>query len=51
MCLSHVRHTVKYTAVCPPMLNLKTSQYAPHGLTHGRVTWLCLARPSTRPGT
>ncbi|KHG11099.1 Free methionine-R-sulfoxide reductase [Gossypium arboreum] len=28
-------------AVCPLVLIFKISQYAPHGLRHGRVTWLC----------
>ncbi|KHG02264.1 hypothetical protein F383_26028 [Gossypium arboreum] len=32
---------VMYTAVCPLVLNKKPSQYAPHGLTHGCVTWPC----------
>ncbi|KHG06911.1 hypothetical protein F383_33858 [Gossypium arboreum] len=32
---------VKYMAVCPLVLKLKSSQCASHGLTHECVTWPC----------
>ncbi|KHG04547.1 hypothetical protein F383_30118 [Gossypium arboreum] len=40
-----------YTAVCPLVLKLKLGQYAPHGLTHECVTWLCGISQYTLQGT
>ncbi|KHG30783.1 hypothetical protein F383_15161 [Gossypium arboreum] len=38
-------------AMCPLVLKLKSNHYAPPGLTHKCVTWLCGISQYTRPGT